>query len=342
MVAATFLAAGVPTIGDSRIENIEAMRRAGITAPVTLIRSPMLSQVKRVVASANASLNTELDIISALSNAAGAAGRRHAVILMVELGDLREGIMTADLDAFVRQTLRFPHIDLHGIGANLACFNGIAPDVNNMRELSRIADHLDRVFATVGSSISCVVSGGNSSNLEWAAKANDTGRINDLRLGESILLGMDPLHDTPIAGLFTDAITLYGAVIEAKTKPSQPWGEFARSPFARSASHDLHGDVSQMVLALGHQDVDPDGLVPPRDMQILGASSDHLVVETKKAMSKIGHEICFQLNYSALLRAMTSPFVGKVYQQRDNATREAPPSPDGSSRIAALSGAGWH
>jgi ornithine racemase len=315
-VAATLLAAGVRGLGDSRIENIEAMRRAGITGSIALIRAPMLSQVDRVVAHADISLNTELDVISALSDAAGAKGRRHAVLLMVELGDLREGIMPKDLVATTRRILRFPHIDLSGIGANLACLNGIVPDDSNMRELSRIADHLDQTFRSVTNSITRVVSGGNSSNLQWALSSDAIGRINNLRLGEAILMGVDPLHRLPIEGLFTDVVTLFAEVIEAKMKPSLPWGKTGHSTFEQSGRPHHQGIAPQMILALGHQDIDPAGLVPPGDIQILGASSDHLIVTTSGPLKKAGQEIAFQLNYSALLRAMTSLYVHKDYQER--------------------------
>jgi predicted amino acid racemase len=320
-VAATLLAAGVHTLGDSRIENIEVMRRAGMTGPIALVRTPMLSQVDRVVAHADISLNTELDVISALSDAAGSSGRRHAVLLMVELGDLREGIMPQDMETTVRRTLRFPHIDLRGIGANLACLSGTVPDARNMHELSRMADHLDQTFRGVASSITRVVSGGNSSNLQWALSGKAPGRINDLRLGEAILMGVCPLDSAPIEGLYTDAITLFAEVIEAKNKPSQPWGKLARSTFERTAKPRRRESASQMILAIGHQDVDPAGLVPPNDMQILGASSDHLVVTTNGPPAKPGHEIAFQLNYSALLRSMTSPYVSKDYQQQGSEAR---------------------
>jgi predicted amino acid racemase len=48
-IAATMLKAWVKRLGDSRIENIEAMRLAQVPATMALIRSPMLSQVTRVV-----------------------------------------------------------------------------------------------------------------------------------------------------------------------------------------------------------------------------------------------------------------------------------------------------
>ena len=106
-IAGALLRAGVCTLGDSRIENIEAMRRARVPASMSLIRSPMVSQAERVVAHADVSFNTELDVISGLSSAAQKTGKTHGIVLMVELGDLREGILPGDLESTVREVLRF-------------------------------------------------------------------------------------------------------------------------------------------------------------------------------------------------------------------------------------------
>lgn len=313
-IAGTLLAAGVIAVGDSRIENLAAMRRAGVRAPMTLIRSPMLSQARLVVAHADVSFNTELDVLSELSRAAQQARCTHGVVLMVELGDLREGIMPGQLDRTVRQMLRFPNISLRGIGTNLACRSGVSPDARNMSELSTLANSVE---ATFGLAIA-TVSGGNSANLAWALGDADTGRINDLRLGESILLGRETLHRQPIDGLHTDAITLVAEVIESKIKPSRPWGEIAQTAFGEKPPAADRGDILQMILAVGHQDTDPCGLHAP-GMEVLGHSSDHLVAESGSKRLSIGAEVRFQLNYSALVRAMTSPYVAKVIRGRSNA-----------------------
>ncbi|HUT47884.1 MAG TPA: alanine/ornithine racemase family PLP-dependent enzyme [Alphaproteobacteria bacterium] len=307
-IAGALLRAGVSGLGDSRIENIEAMRRARIPAPMTLIRSPMPSQAGQVVAHADVSFNTELDVIARLSSAAREAGRTHGVVLMVELGDLREGIMPGDLENAVRQTLGFANIALKGIGANLACRSGVSPDAANMAELSALADRIETTFDLALDT----VSGGNSGNVPWALSGADTGRINNLRLGEAILLGREPLHRQPIDGLHTDAITLFAEVIEAKAKPSQPWGELAQTAFGQTQPGKDRGPILQTILAIGRQDVDPDGLSAPPGVEILAASSDHLIVDPGNRALPVGDEIAFQLNYSALLRAMTSPFVAKV------------------------------
>ncbi|ANG63924.1 alanine racemase [Marinobacterium aestuarii] len=307
-IARTMLRAGVSMIGDSRMENIEAMCRAGIRAPMMLIRAPMISDVPRVIQYADISLNSELDVIRQLSDAANAAGKTHAVVLMVELGDLREGIMPADLLHTAGLVLDMPNIKLKGIGANLACHCGVSPDSRNMDQLSALAHSVEAAF---GISLD-IVTGGNSANLNWAFSGADTGRINNLRLGESILLGCEPLHRQPIDGLYTDAITLVAEVIESKIKPTQPWGEIAQTAFGEKAPPADRGDIAQAILAIGRQDVDPDGLSSPAGIDIIDASSDHLIIDCGDHPLAVGAEVRFQLNYSATVRSMTSPFVTKV------------------------------
>jgi predicted amino acid racemase len=163
-------------------------------------------------------------------------------------------------------------------------------------------------------------SGGNSANLPWLAAGGEPGRLNHLRLGEALLLGREPLRRTAIPGLFTNAITLVAEVIESKLKPSQPWGERQRTSFAAATPQPepqpisaAPGSEHRVLLALGEQDVDPQGLSPPLGVTIHGASSDHLVVGCRGPRPQVGDEQRYQLSYSALLRAMTSPFVSRCF-----------------------------
>ena len=311
-IAGELVRAGVSALGDSRVENIEAMRLAGVNVPTTLVRTPMLSQAVEVVAAADLSFNTEPDVISALSTAAKDAGTTHGVLLMVELGDLREGIMPGDLESVVRESIRFPNIAFKGIGTNLACRSGVIPDANNMTELSVLADRIDRTFGPVVE----IVSGGNSANIPWVLSGADNGRINNLRLGEALLLGREPIGRQPIDGLLTDAILLVAEVVEAKEKPTLPSGEIGQSAFGDVADAVDRGHIWQTILAVGRQDIDPVGIQPPLGFEVLAASSDHLIVGTGDRRTFVGEEVSFQLNYSALVRAMTSPFVAKVLHRQ--------------------------
>ena len=139
---------------------------------------------------------------------------------MVELGDLREGIMPSDSDSTIEQIIGLEGVELVGLGTNLACFGGIAPDDGKMKFLSSLATNIEEKF---GISLD-FVSGGNSANYDWFMSTKNVGRINNLRIGESIFLGRETLHRKPIPGLFTDAFTLVAEVIESKLKPSLPYG----------------------------------------------------------------------------------------------------------------------
>ena len=307
-IAKVWLRAGVTGLGDSRVENLQALRAAAIEARLTLIRSPMLTQVKAVVRTADVSLNTEIEVIRHLSAAAVQAERLHGVILMVELGDLREGIMPRDLEAIALQTLRLPNLTLDGIGTNLACYNGVSPDAANMGELAGLVASTESTFGLHLRT----VSGGNSGNLEWILSGADSGRVNDLRLGESLLLGREPLHRHRLDGLYTDAITLVAEVIESGSKPPAPWGDMGESALGHSPRRRQDGSSGQAVLAVGEQDTDCHALEAPFGFEIAGASSDHLVLDCGADLPPVGHELRFGLGYSALVRAMTSPFVSQV------------------------------
>ena len=303
-VAKAMIRGGVQRIGDSRIENLEALREAGIKAPLVLLRTPAPDWADRAIACANVSLASDLDVVTALSEASGKRSTTHGIVLMVELGDLREGVMVADVLDAARVISRTRHISFAGLGTNLACRSGVIPGDEQMQQLSGLATTLASRF---GVPIP-IISGGNSANLGWALGHDRVGAINDLRLGESILLGVDPLTREPIKGLRTDAFTLVAPVIESLTKPSAPWGKQAQAAFGTVPLTRERGSIIQTIVALGRQDVDAEGLTPPLGMTILSASSDHLVMETQKRLPA-GTEVRFGLDYSALMRAMTSPFV---------------------------------
>ncbi|HEY6531653.1 MAG TPA: alanine/ornithine racemase family PLP-dependent enzyme [Acidimicrobiales bacterium] len=308
-VATALIEAGVAGLGDSRIESLGSLRSTGITTPLTLVRSPMLSQVDAVVRSADVSLNTESVVLEALSAAASRLNQLHSVVVMVELGDLREGVDAVDVVSVARFVRSLPGLSLAGIGTNLACQNGVVPDQAKMDELSGLAEEVE---AACGHKLS-TVSGGNSASLGWALATDDVGRIDELRLGEAILLGVDPLDRRPIAGLRGDAFRVVAEVIEVATKPTRPWGQLAQTAFGEPRpAHQAAATRRQAILALGRQDVDPAGLTPPAGMSVLGASSDHLVVDLGDHDLAVGDEVTFAPDYSALLRASTSRFVAKV------------------------------
>ncbi|MFC2082167.1 alanine/ornithine racemase family PLP-dependent enzyme [Bacteroidota bacterium] len=306
-VAAALVQNGIRILADSRLINIRRMRRAGIKAEFLLLRTPFLSQAESVVKYADISLNSEISVIERLAKYAERQHTKHKIILMIELGDLREGIMPEDLDYTIKQVLELKSIELAGIGTNLACFGGIKPDEEKMNYLSSIAMNIEKKYGLTLK----FVSGGNSANYHWFMSVNDAGKINNLRLGESIYLGRETLHREAITGLYTDAFTLVAEVIESKLKPSLPYGEVAQDAFGNIPGFNDIGYINRAILGIGLQDVKVSGLTPKSDIEIIGASSDHIIIDTKKTELKAGDEVEFDLNYAALLSAMTSPYVFK-------------------------------
>jgi len=314
-IAETLVKSGINILADSRIENIRKMRNAGVQAQFLLLRTPCLSQAETVVKYSDISLNTDLAVIKRLSKYAIDYDLSHKIILMVEMGDLREGLMPSDLDNTVRRVLEYENIELIGIGTNLACFGGVKPDEKKMGCLTSIATDIEEKY---GLNLE-FVSGGNSANYDWFTSTTDVGKINNLRLGESIYLGCETLNRKPISGLYTDAFTLVSEVIESKMKPSVPYGSICQDAFGNVPEFKDRGRIRRAILGIGLQDVMVSGLTPRTDVEILGASSDHIIVDAKDIDLNVGDELEFDLNYGALLSAMTSQYVNKVSSDRVNA-----------------------
>jgi len=315
-IARVMIDAGVQAIGESRVRNIESLHGSLGQTPIWMQRAPMLGEASSVVSMASLSFVSELETVAALSAAANELALDHHVLLMIEMGDLREGILPGEVVHFIRQMDRFERIVMSGIGTNLACRSGVVPDTENMSALSALADHIEH---QLGIKLA-VVSGGNSANLGWALEANDTGRINNLRLGEAILLGREPAHGQQLPGLHTDAFLLVAEVIESKEKPVRPWGSQGLTPFETSNGFKEQvvqevSDASRMqsILAIGRQDINPADLIAPAGIELLGASSDHLIIDAGPKRLEIGRELSFGLNYAGLLAAMTSPFVTREF-----------------------------
>ena len=306
-IAKILLKSGLKTLADSRIENIQRMIDAGIDAEFLLLRSPHFSQAETVVKYTDISLNSEIVVIKELSKFAVEQNTIHKIILMIELGDLREGLMPSDLDTTIEQILELHGIELVGIGTNLACMGGIKPNDKKMGYLSSMGTEIEEKF---GISLK-YISGGNSANFNWFMDTKDIGRINSLRLGESIYLGCETLYRRPIPGLFLDSFTLVTEIIESKIKPSIPNGEVAQDAFGNVPNFKDRGKILRVILGIGLQDVKVSGLTPDLDVDILGSSSDHIIVDAKNLNLKVGEELEFEMNYGALLSAMTSPYVTK-------------------------------
>ena len=154
-------------LADARTENLARLKTQ---KPKLLLRAPAPEECEEAVALADISLVSEIATIYALGKAARTAGKTHQIILMIDLGDLREGLLFLDRDAIDRAAdaaTAEAGVELVGVGTNLTCYGAIIPDETNLGELCTIADALR---TRTGLSIP-IVSGGNSSSLRACSSA---------------------------------------------------------------------------------------------------------------------------------------------------------------------------
>jgi predicted amino acid racemase len=310
-VARAMLAGGVTTLADSRLKNIRRLREAGVEHPIMLLRLPALSQVDEVVALTQLSLNSELETVRALSAAAQARGIRHRVILMVETGDRREGVMPEQVIQVARQILPLPGVELAGLAGNVGCIGGVLPTRENTQLLVDVVEEVERRLGVRMP----IVSGGHSANLALLLRGELPARVNHLRIGEGILLGVETASNWPLPCPHQNTFRVFAQVIEVTTKPSMPEGPISIDAFGRIPHWEDHGPRRRAVLAIGEQDLRIDGLRPSRHgVTIVGASSDHMVVDVTDAEPpvRLGEELEFDPVYAAVATAMASQDVDQV------------------------------
>lgn len=299
-------------IGDSRIQNIKKMK--DINIPKVLVRLPMLSEVSDVVEYTDLSLNSEIETIRALDKAGQAKNKKHQIILMFDLGDLREGIFYKDdYKDIVTDILKLSHIDLVGIGTNLTCYGGLIPNKEVLNRLVAIKDDIESSF-----NISLdIISGGNSSSVTLFNQDIIPQQVNSLRLGESIFFGKETSYSSNIPGFHHDNFILEAQIIECQKKPSIPDGPTTINSFGETVNIEDKGLMMRAILAIGKQDVILENLKPlDEHIHIIGGSSDHLILDISQTSYKIGDIISFDVNYPGLLHLMNSDYIHKVFLKK--------------------------
>lgn len=298
---------GVDCICESRVENL--IEYKDIEVEKWLIRIPMLSECGDVVKYADVSLNSEIEVIRKLNEEAGKQGKMHKVILMYELGDLREGCLREELEEVLKESLCLENIEVYGIGVNLSCYGEIVPTDKNMKEFATLVDELEEKYNIKFK----VVSGGNSSSYNMLKEGKLPSKINNLRFGEAVFLGNVPCFEEPIEELNRDNFILRAEIIELKEKPSVPWGKRGKTnSFGEEITFKNRGIRKKAIIALGKQDIRIESIYPvDEDIILLDGSSDHIILDVtdSKKEYKVGDIIDFRLNYAGILTTHTSKYV---------------------------------
>jgi predicted amino acid racemase len=305
------LAGGVKTIAESRIDNVRRIRDAGIDCDILMLRLPALSEADDVVALTQCSLNSEPLVLEALSDAAVRQGRIHDVIVIIESGDRREGVMPEDAVELCRLVLGLPGLDLAGVATSLNCLCGVMPTIENQRAFAGLVEMLE---AELGAPFR-IVSGGHTNNLQYVMSGEIPGRVTQLRVGEGIIFGSDVVSRIKLPSPHLDTFKVYAEVIELKDKPSLPEGPLGPDAFMRTHDWPDLGVRKRAVLAMGEIDLSVSFLKPAHaGVSMVGASSDHTVVDVTDADPPVamGDELEFDAEYTAIAVGWSSVCTTKI------------------------------
>lgn len=307
-VARALRQCGADELGTSRLEQVEKCRAAGIGGPWLLIRIPGLTELPDVVRLCETSLQSERVTLDALEEECVLQGKTHRVIIMADLGDLREGFWDKDemVDVCVHVERELPHVVLAGIGVNLTCYGSTKPTPEKMQELLAIADRIER---RIGRKLE-IVSGGATSSFTLVHWGTMPEGINHLRIGEGILVAKDlqvdwGIHDMDY--LRMDCMTLRAQIVEVKDKPTHPVGPIMVDCFCNRPTYEDRGIRRRAIAGIGRADVGDIMMLHPRTpgMTVVGGSSDHCILDVEDCdpCPQVGDIVDFDVIYLTMLYA---------------------------------------
>ncbi len=311
--AKQFADAGCDFIASSRLEQIQGCIDYGIKATYMLIRVPMLSEIEEAIRITDISLNSEVEVLKALNKEALKQGKVHKVVIMIDLGDLREGFWDKKelLDAALMVEKECDGLYLAGVGTNLGCYGSVLATPEKMNELIADAEMIEKA---IGRQLD-IISGGATTSFPMVLNNTMPKRINNLRMGEGIILAKDlkDLFRLDMSFMYQDAFTLKAQIIELKDKPSYPVGQLSFDAFGNVETYVDRGIRKRALLGIGKVDLAYPGMIYPRDkgIEVIGASSDHLIIDVEDAERefKVGDIVEFDLCYATIVFVTNSPNV---------------------------------
>jgi ornithine racemase len=305
---------GVREIHDSRISNLAKIKELNPEIQTVYIKPVSKRNVAKMVTYADVSLNSELNSIRWISEEAVKQCKTHKIIIMVETGDLREGVMGDHLVDFYAQVFDLPNIEIIGLGTNLNCLNGVMPSTDKLIQLSLYKQIIELKF---NKKIPWV-SAGTSVTIPLMLHQQLPKGVNHFRIGETLYFGVDLFEENVIKGMHGDVFELYAEIIEMQEKPLLPTGVLAANPQGEvmEIDEDLYGKSSfRAILDIGLLDIDPKYLIAEDgELEILGASSDMLVINlgVNPKGYQVGDTVKFDLKYMGALGVLNSSYIDKV------------------------------
>ena len=310
----------INSVGDSRLTSLKNLKAVNPNMRTIYIKPPAKVYADDLVKYADISLNSSFSTILALDKAARKANKTHQIIIMIELGELREGVNREDIMAFYKKVFDLPNIEVIGLGSNLGCMYGIEPSYDKLLQLSLYKELISAKFNRELK----YVSGGTSITLPLVENKTMPKGINHFRIGEAAFFGVSPLDNEPFKGLSTDTFEFKANIIELEEKHIVPDGIISDGNighFAEFNEEDPSETSIKAILDFGLLDVEKDDIESlDGDLKFVGITSDMLVVDlgnnkTKDGKKKysIGDEITFKPNYMAVARLLNSKFIDRKF-----------------------------
>ncbi|MBR9859833.1 alanine/ornithine racemase family PLP-dependent enzyme [bacterium] len=303
---------GIPELCDSRVSNLKAIKAIDPSVQTVYIKPPAKRAIKSVVQYADVSFNTEIDTIELISAEAKRQNKMHKVLIMIELGELREGVLREELIAFYERVFELPNIKVIGLGTNLTCMYGVLPSHDKLIQLSLYKQLIEAKFNREIP----FVSGGSSVTIPLIFQGLLPDGINHFRVGETLFMGTDVYHNTTFEQMESDVFQLFAEIIELTEKPRVPQGEmgFNVSGEQKSFDDDTGETSHRAIIDMGLLDVDQEHVkLKDKHLKVVGASSDMIVLDLgeNEDQYKIGDLIEFELDYMGILRIMNSRYIDK-------------------------------
>ena len=304
---------GINDYCDSRISNLKIIKSIDKSATTIYIKPPAKGVVKDVVKYADISMNTDFKTIKMLSDEACTQNVIHKIIIMIDLGELREGVMRDDFVDFYENVFRLPNIEIVGLGTNLSCLYGVLP---NSDKLIQLCLYKQLVEAKFNVDIP-FVSGGSSVTIPLLHQGLLPQGINHFRVGETLFMGTDAYNHTVYENMENNIFKLYAEIIELYEKPMVPSGEIGKN---------LEGDVPvfkeenigktsvRAIIDIGLLDIDMKHLDPvDSTIKYAGATSDMVVLDLEDNPKGylVGDTLEFTMDYMGIVRIMNSKYIEK-------------------------------
>ena len=304
---------GIGEAYDSRVSNLKTIKTLNPKVRTVYIKPPAKRSIAQVVKYADASLNTEYATIKLLSEEAQRQGKLHEVIIMIELGDLREGVMPERVVDFYERVFLLPAIKIIGLGTNLNCLSGVMPSEDKLIQLVLYKQIIELKFNRKIP----LISAGTSVTLPLLLQQRLPKGVNHFRIGETLFWGRNLFDDTLIEGMENDVLEFFAEIIEIREKPRIPTGQLAENPSGAvfEVNPEDYGRSSyRCIIDIGLLDVQPEYLIPKDPaLEIVGASSDMLVIDLGENPQgyQVGGLIAFKLKYMGALGLLNSYYIEK-------------------------------